>query len=555
MSRSFGFFLVLGIVIFVSGFLPLVAVNYQYPTQTFTTSTTDGVQITYDVTMNPSGQKTAPLAILIHGFSGNRVMMRMLAFALADRGFVCASLDLRGHGSSEGMMGNSSYFNNDVKAIIQSLQSKGIGDTSRIVLVGHSMGGGVALRLGSQLPSVVATVGVAPVSSPDWVNTTYPKNLLLVISTGDTLIDANTVEQTFYKSMGATGLPNQLYTIGSTTRELYIVQGPSHFDILYNAIAINQIVGWVTNAVFGAGQLSRISPDVINIEVYVSLLGGITMIIFAVAMMGNRMSQESAPKTHKKSDLKNLAKTGVKAILVAGSLGSLVTMAVAIVLMLVVPLFLVNFVAAAFLGNAIIIGYVARRTLKHGKKDFSYFRFIKESIRSPSLKVDAVLGITEATLFSVVIYLTMGVHATSTFSTASIRLLLLPLFTLIYAFVFVFYESFFKGVARPMMGDGAKRMLYSVIYELVVVFSALLLEIVITATLLGPFMGMGSLTSFIGFGINLILIPLSIAAVSGEFFYERTGGWIAQIIIGATVFATMSIVFSPVLNFFQASMG
>ena len=77
--------------------------------------------------MKSSTPMDAPISILLHGFSGNRVMMRMIALALAEEGFICVAVDLRGHGSSEGTMGEQSGFINDVEAVIQSLQAKGMG--------------------------------------------------------------------------------------------------------------------------------------------------------------------------------------------------------------------------------------------------------------------------------------------------------------------------------------------------------------------------------------------------------------------------------------------
>jgi len=77
-------------------------------------------------------------------------MMRMIALALAESGFICASVDLRGHGSGEGIMGERDDFVKDIQAVILSLQEKGVGDPTRSVLLGHSMGGGAVLNPGSQ---------------------------------------------------------------------------------------------------------------------------------------------------------------------------------------------------------------------------------------------------------------------------------------------------------------------------------------------------------------------------------------------------------------------
>jgi pimeloyl-ACP methyl ester carboxylesterase len=555
MNRNIAIILVVGVIIFASALTPLILVNGQSPSQSYTTTAVDGVQIAYDVTMKPGTPMNAPIAILLHGFAGNRIMMRMMAFALADKGFICASVDLRGHGSSEGYLGSTADLGNDVKAVISALHTMGIGNTSRLVLIGHSMGGGVVLTLGSQLPAAVAVIGVAPVSSPDWVNTTTPKNLLLIISTGDSVINATTVKQTFYKSINGTGNMNTVYNIAGNERELFQVDGPDHLSIIYNAAVIAQIVNWTTSYVLGAEQPLGISPDVIYVAVYVSIAGGIIMIVSAMALAYERLRPtKRKPEATEKADIKGLLILGTLSILLAGFIGSIVAVIITFMLTLVTPLFMTNFLTGIFLGNAIILGILAILRLRRNSKRISYFKFVKESILKPSVKINFTFGIIGAIAFMSLLAITYGGNTTSTFSTASIRLITLPLYILIFALIFVFYESFFKGVARPLMGDGIKRMVLSVIFELAVVLVTFVIGLVVITTLLSlimPSLGIGSL--ILGLGVQvvlLVLVPLTIGVVSAELFYEKTGGWLAQILIGALLFATLTVVFSPVMYAF-----
>ncbi|WXG43927.1 MAG: alpha/beta fold hydrolase [Promethearchaeati archaeon SRVP18_Atabeyarchaeia-1] len=556
MNRNLAIILVVGVIVFSAGLTPLILVNAQSPSQTFSTTSSDGTRIVYDVTMRPGTPMNAPVAVLIHGFSGNRIMMRMMAFALADKGFICASIDLRGHGSSEGVMDGTGSFVDDVYAVIGALHASGIGNTSRLLLVGHSMGGGVVLTLGTQLTSVAAIIGVAPASSPAWVNTTTPKNLLLIISTGDSVINATTVKQTFNKSVGLPSWnPNTIYHVNGTDRELFVVAGPDHLGILYNAAVISQIVYWATTYVMGAGQPLGTSPDVIYLAVYVSIAGGVIMIISALALVHEKLwQQKKKPETKGKTDVKNLLILGVLAVLLAGVLGSVVAVVMTFVLVLVTPLFVTNFLMGIFLGNSITLGIFAMMKLRHSSKEFSYRRFLRESIIRPSVKVDLASGIVGAIAFMALLAVTFGGNTTLTFSTASIRLISLPLCILIFGLVFMFYESFFKAVARPLMADGAKRMVLSVIFELIVLLVAFVIELVIITTLLSlamPSLGVGSL--ILGLGLQmvlLVLVPLSIGVLSAELFYGKTGGWLTQIIIGALLFATLTVVFSPVLYLF-----
>ncbi len=157
LSRKYYLVLIFGILCFTMGFTPLLLKNTALPTQSFSTITNDDVRITYEVTMKPNSPKN-PVAILVHGYSGNRKTMKLIALSLADIGIISVSVDLRGHGDSEGSMTFSSPFENDIVAVIQDLEERGIGDTSKLIFVGHSMGGRVAIEFGSKNDSVFATI-------------------------------------------------------------------------------------------------------------------------------------------------------------------------------------------------------------------------------------------------------------------------------------------------------------------------------------------------------------------------------------------------------------
>jgi len=548
MSRSDLMLFVVGLLLFTSGFSPLALMRLQTPSETFTATTIDNVHIGYDVTRKTNTSVDAPLAILLHGFSGNRVMMRMIALALAEAGFICASVDLRGHGSSEGIMGGRDDFVKDIQAVILSLQEKGVGDSTRIVLLGHSMGGGVVLNSGSQIEAVVATIGVAPVSFPEWVNTTTPKNLLLIISTADVVINATVVKQTFYKAVNGTREFNETHSIHGTVRKLFVIEGVDHLNILYNEVVIGEIVAWSTKYVFGEAQALTSNPNQIHVAVYVSLAGGTLLTLAVLSLVhGKLWPKKKALDVRGEGDRKALLKTGFTATLLASVFGSLLALGIVFALMLVTPFLVANLMTALFLGNAIILGGLARTRLRQSQTGFSYLRFVKESIKRPSVKVDICLGLIGAAAFTGLLSLTVGSTTTATFSTASMRLIALPLYTFVFSVVFTFYESFFKGWVRPMIGDGGARRIYAMFFQLIVLVSTFKLELIILTTILSLFIP-NIQVDFFFLGLNLVLMSLGIATVSAEVFYERTGGWIAQIIISAFTFAALTIVFSPALR-------
>ncbi len=511
------------------------------PTRTFKTDTEDGVQITFDITVKAESTEKTPVAILLHGFSGNRKMMKLIAFSLADKGFVSVSVDLRGHGDSGGFISNSSNFEKDVDAVIQALEKKKIGNTSEIVLIGHSMGGRVAFDVGSKLDTVLATIGVAPAVSPEMVNTSTPRNLLLIISKGDTVIQNERVIATFYKSINSTGEPGKVYDINGTKRLLFVDDKSNHLTILYQKIVINEIVKWATGTVFDEEQFITINPGLIIVAVFTSVIGGLILIVSAFVIVYDLFgTRKENYEISYDSDWKNLLKIGIQAIVLVGILGSLITAIVTIALIQISPLFLTNSIAAVFLGNAIVFGYFAKKSLKDNKQESSYLKFVKQSLRKKSKSEDIGLGILVAILLLGLLYLTVGNHLTLTFSTSSLRLLYLALYIVIYSFVFLFYESFFKGIIRPIIPNGIKKTFLSPILEFTVISSSVLLQFVILGMVLQQ-----NIALFL-VGLNLIIGFLALTIILSDFFFKTTRGWVVQIIVNAVLFATVSVVSSPI---------
>jgi pimeloyl-ACP methyl ester carboxylesterase len=95
--------------------------------------------------------------LLVHGWGASVYTFRALLPALARAGLRCFAVDLRGHGLSSA--GDGSYTTatllTDLRAIIGELGGR------QLDLVGHSMGGGLALRLGIESPRLVRRLVLA----------------------------------------------------------------------------------------------------------------------------------------------------------------------------------------------------------------------------------------------------------------------------------------------------------------------------------------------------------------------------------------------------------
>jgi pimeloyl-ACP methyl ester carboxylesterase len=93
---------------------------------------------------NGSGDR---IAILAHGSSASSIEMNAVAKALAGAGVTAVALDMRGHGAS-GTRGDIAYpgqLDDDLADLVAQLRKAYPG--ARFSLIGHSAGGGFALRI------------------------------------------------------------------------------------------------------------------------------------------------------------------------------------------------------------------------------------------------------------------------------------------------------------------------------------------------------------------------------------------------------------------------
>jgi pimeloyl-ACP methyl ester carboxylesterase len=108
----------------------------------------DGVALAYD-----ERGRGVPPAVLLHGLCDNRQVMAPLADRMRDRHRV-VSIDLRGHGDSDAPTGD--YAVETLAADVAYVCDRR--DVTGAVVVGHSLGGAVAMELAAQRPDTVAAL-------------------------------------------------------------------------------------------------------------------------------------------------------------------------------------------------------------------------------------------------------------------------------------------------------------------------------------------------------------------------------------------------------------
>ncbi len=95
-----------------------------------------------------------PTVVFLHGLSANHTTWSAVILEVEAAGFKCLAPDMRGHGYSDKRKKRQYYkysvFSDDLKKIIQAEK------LSKIVLVGYSFGGFIALDFAINNPSIVA---------------------------------------------------------------------------------------------------------------------------------------------------------------------------------------------------------------------------------------------------------------------------------------------------------------------------------------------------------------------------------------------------------------
>ena len=106
----------------------------------------DGTWLAYRLYPAASGAQDR-IAILAHGSSASSIEMDRIATALAQAGVTAVALDIRGHGAS-GTRGDIAYrgeLDDDLADLVAELRKAA--PAARFSLIGHSAGGGFALRI------------------------------------------------------------------------------------------------------------------------------------------------------------------------------------------------------------------------------------------------------------------------------------------------------------------------------------------------------------------------------------------------------------------------
>jgi len=141
----------------------LLALSVPYHSHTFRINA-GGCRLVTDI-VEPSGRSAVGdlpqgYVVLFHGLSANKRIMSYTTAGFASEGLRVFVPDLPGHGRTAGPF---SYQRSEQcsENLVRELTARGLLDPEKTILVGHSLGGAVALRVASHVP-VAGVVAISP---------------------------------------------------------------------------------------------------------------------------------------------------------------------------------------------------------------------------------------------------------------------------------------------------------------------------------------------------------------------------------------------------------
>lgn len=205
----------------------------------------DGVPMLY---LAPQTSEKIPGVLVAHGFAGSKQLMLGYAQVLAHAGYGIMLWDFNGHGANPAPLENFTLQQNLDIATAAILEQPEV-DSSRLALLGHSMGSGAVMSAGIQnRDRFAATIAISPTGAN--LTPIAPRNLQL---------QAGSWESGFVRNaerlLKAAGGENKNLAAGRG-RKLVIIPNVEHITILFSNASHQAARKWL-DATFNNNSTSN----------------------------------------------------------------------------------------------------------------------------------------------------------------------------------------------------------------------------------------------------------------------------------------------------------
>ncbi len=347
----------------------------------------------------PADVKPAGSVVLLHGLSANRRLMMYLAEDFAGHGFRAYAIDLPGHGDSRDAF-SFAHAQDCATAAVESLIHSGQLDPKNTILLGHSMGGAIAIRMADRDP-VAATIALspAPMNAPQRM----PANLLVFSASADLGILKRAAQGLSDAAGGERTAPEDF--VQQRAFELRRLPRSTHTSLLSDRRVAHDSEKWAMQTLFPdiAADTLTLNLDLATYETFGKgrrrLAGGVLGflgILLLFPMVGSVVSKFAAPSTATDGAGTTDAKhDGAPQIESAGNHpsarlllteGALCAMLGVLVLVLGVPLRFLHLYTGGYLASLLLIVGMLLLIFNFG------FAMEYASLRIKPITVAAILG-------------------------------------------------------------------------------------------------------------------------------------------------------------------
>jgi len=209
--------------------------------------------------LEPTHLPAAGTAVVLHGLASNRVFMQQLGQWLAAQGFRVYLVDAPGHAATPGHFTHMGTLESSVR-VLTELQRSGQSsgglhveaplNPQTTIIVGHSMGGEIAIRLADYFP-VAATIAFAP--APMVLPRRMPSNLLIIGAQLDLPAMKTSAEELLRAAGGSRTTEEDFRQRRAANR--IVASWTSHGSVVLDSLAARAMAGWARAALGLTGPL------------------------------------------------------------------------------------------------------------------------------------------------------------------------------------------------------------------------------------------------------------------------------------------------------------
>ncbi len=190
--------------------------------------------------------------MLLHGLSANKKIMSYLARGFAEQNLRVYIPDLPGHGRTPGPF-SPERAEKCAEALVRELLARGVIRADRTILVGHSMGGAIAVRIASRV-SLAGVIAISP--APMRAAHGVQREMLLFSDPPPLAQNALIVSGSLEPESMRGNASDLAASVHDSAAKYLEIPRASHVSLLFSAVAMHALQAWCAQALHFAEAAS-----------------------------------------------------------------------------------------------------------------------------------------------------------------------------------------------------------------------------------------------------------------------------------------------------------